>query len=65
MKRKLDNLKFGETIKSGDILPGIEAIMGENMRFVGKSYIFEGDNKVLQTVKIWATGFNPDDYEGD
>lgn len=63
--KKLDELKFNETIKSGEIFPGIEEIMGENMRFVGKSYIFEGDNKVLQTIKIWSEGFDPDDYEQD
>ena len=63
--KKLSNLEFNEEIKSGEVFPGIEEIMGKNMRLVGKSYIFEGDNKVLQTIKIWATGFNPDDYEQD
>ena len=65
MTRKLDELEFNETIKSGDILPGIEGIMGPSMRLVGKSYSFVGDSNVLQTIKIWAEGFNPEDFEGE
>lgn len=65
MKRKLDEIEFNQEIKSSDVLPGIEIIMGENMRFVGKSYSFVGDNNVLQTIKIWAEGFNPEDFEGE
>lgn len=65
MTRKLDEIEFNQEIKSGDILPGLEGIMGESMRLVGKSYSFVGDNNVLQTIKIWAEGFNPEDYEGE
>ena len=68
MKNKLDELEFNQVIKTSDVLPGIEGIediMGEKMRLVGKSYSFVGDNNVLQTIKIWAEGFNPDDFEQD
>lgn len=63
MSRKLDELELNQVIKSADVLPGIEEIMGENMRFVGKSYVFLGDKNILQTIKIWASGFDPDDFE--
>ena len=65
MTRKLDELEFNETIKTADVFPGVECIMGENMRFVGKTYSFVGDSNVLQTIKLCAEGFNPKDYEED
>lgn len=65
MASKLDKLEFNETINSSEIIPGLEFIMGENMKFVGKSYSFVGDNNVLQTIQIWAEGFDVEDYEQD
>ena len=65
MKRKLNELEFNETLKCSEMMPGLEGIMGENMKFVGRSYIFVGDNDIMQTIKIWAVGFNPEDYDQD
>lgn len=65
MTSKLDGIEFNETIKTSKIIPGLEDILGENMRFVGKSYIFISDNNIMQTIKIWADGFNIEDYEGE
>lgn len=65
MKRKLDELEFNQVIPSGSILPGAEIVMGENMKLVEKSYVFLGDDNVLQTIKLCAEGFNPKDFEQD
>ncbi len=58
---KLDKLKFNETIPTKELIPGMEALVGDTLKFVGKTYIFEGDG-VLQEIKLWAKGFNIDDY---
>ncbi len=60
---KLDELEFNDVIETDMLLPGLKDIVGENIEFVGKSYIFEGSNGVLQEVQIWAKGFNPEKYD--
>jgi len=60
---KLDGLEFNEVIETDNLLPGLKEIVGEKVKFVGKSYIFEGSNGVLQEVKLWAKGFDPEKYD--
>lgn len=59
---KLDAMKFNEIIETKKIIPGMEVLMGENMKYVGKKYLFVGDTGLLQEINLYANGFNPDDY---
>lgn len=60
---KLDELKFNEIIETKKIIPGMEVLMGENMKYVGKKYLFVGDTGLLQELNLYAKGFDPHDYE--
>lgn len=62
---KLDKLKFNDEIITKELMPGIEGIVGEKSKFVGKIYVFEGSNGVLQKLKLWAKGFDISQYEED
>ena len=63
MKRKVEELELNETVKYSDVITKIEAKIGENMWFVGKSYTFLGDDEVMYTDQTWAPGFKPDNYD--
>ncbi len=60
---KLDKLQFNEEMPTKELIPGMEAIVGDTLKFVGKTYTFEGSGGVLQEVKLWATGFDIEKYE--
>lgn len=60
---KLDELQFNDTVETKKLLPSMEVFMGKNMKFVGKSYMFVGDSGLLQEVKLYAEGFDPEKYE--
>jgi len=61
--KKLDELNFNDSVETEKLIPGMEELMGKNMKFVGKSYHFVGDNGILQSVNLYANGFNIEDYE--
>ena len=63
MVKSISGMKLNESVETKEALPGMEVIMGENMKLVGVSYTLLGDSGVLQEVKAWAKGFNREDYE--
>lgn len=60
---KLDELQFNDTVETNKLMPGLEDIVGTTCKYVGKTYLFEGSNGVLQEIKLWAEGFEHDKYE--
>ena len=60
---KLDELKFGDKIESEKLLPGLDMMMGKEMKLVGKSFVFLGDNGIINTIKMWGADFDPKECE--
>jgi hypothetical protein len=60
---KLDELKFNDVVETIKLFPGLEKIVGESSKYVGKIYVFEGSNGCLQELKLWAKGFEISNYE--
>ncbi len=50
--KKLDKLNFNESVETEKVIPGMEEIMGKNMKFVGKSFHFVGDSRILQSINL-------------
>lgn len=60
---KPEDLKLNDVVKTNDIIPEMEVLMGEQMKFVGRSYHFVGDSGILQSINVYAEGFDIKDYE--
>ena len=60
---KPEDLKMNDVVKTNDIIPGMDIMMGEQMKFVGRSYHFVGDSGILQSINVYAEGFDIKDYE--